>query len=122
MSEGQVPFDLTRRRKSSKRAADRPFWPWPRDCPSAMADTAVPQLEQPVGALGDRAIVRDEQDRHPATLPQALEQRYDLIAGLRVERPGRLVRQEQARVVRERARNGHALALAAGERRRIGAR
>ncbi len=50
----------------------------------------------------------------------AADQVEDLRAGVGVERAGRLVRQQQPRPVRERARDRDPLALAAGQRRRIG--
>ena len=43
-----------------------------------------------------------------------LEQIHDLHACLRIKRAGRFVRQQNVRVVHERARNGHTLHLAAG--------
>jgi hypothetical protein len=46
------------------------------------------------------------------------DQVEDAAAGVRVEAAGGLVRQKHRRVVGERARDGHALALAAGELRR----
>ena len=61
---------------------------------------------------GDVGFVRD-QDDGVAGLVQAGEQRHDLGAGLRVEVAGRLVGEQDRRVVHERARDGHALALAA---------
>jgi len=47
-----------------------------------------------------------------------LQERNDLIARLRVERAGRLVREQQAWIVRQRPRDRHPLALAAREGRR----
>ena len=46
---------------------------------------------------------------------QLIEQRHDLIAGLRVQVAGRLVGQDDRRPVDERARNGNALPLTAGK-------
>ena len=45
--------------------------------------------------------------------------RHDLDAGARVERAGRLVRQDELRIVDQRARDGHALLLSAGELARL---
>ena len=47
----------------------------------------------------------------------ALQQAKDLFAGLVVERAGRLVAQQQFRVFRKRAGNGHTLLFAAGKLR-----
>ena len=46
---------------------------------------------------------------------QRLEQPHDLLAGGAVEVAGRLVGQENARLVHQRPGDGHALPLAAGE-------
>ena len=48
-----------------------------------------------------------------------LQQRHDLQAGARVERAGRLVGEDQQRARDQRARDRHALLLAAGELRRL---
>ncbi len=48
---------------------------------------------------------------------ELLQQRHDLDAGARVERTGRLVGENQRRVVDERARDRHALLLAARQLR-----
>ena len=61
---------------------------------------------------GDVGLVRDEDDR-VAGLVEPLEQRHDFDAGLRVEVAGRLVGEQDRRVVDERARDRDALALAA---------
>jgi hypothetical protein len=63
-------------------------------------------------ACGDLGLVRDEDDG-VAGVVQPLEERHDLDAGLRVEVAGRLVGQQDRRVVDQRARDGDALALAA---------
>ena len=52
-------------------------------------------------------------------LVQLLEQLDDLVRGAAVERAGRLVGEEDVRVVDERARNRHALLLAAGKLGRL---
>ena len=44
---------------------------------------------------------------------------HDLVGGLRVEVAGRLVGQQDRRVVDQRARDRHALLLAAGELARV---
>jgi hypothetical protein len=64
---------------------------------------------------GRGLVVRHEQDRHPVLGAQLLEELEHLRAGRRIERSGRLVREEQARLVRERPRDRDPLALATGE-------
>ena len=61
---------------------------------------------------GHIRFVRDEHDRI-ARLMQSLEQRHDFNAGLRVEVAGRLVGQQDRRIVYERSGNRYALPLAA---------
>ena len=50
---------------------------------------------------------------------ELLQQRHDLEARRRIERAGRLVGEDQLRVVDQRARDGDALLLAAGELRGV---
>ena len=69
----------------------------------------------------DVVLVRDQHHVMPCAV-ELLQQRHDLEAGARVERAGRLVGEDQQRVVDQRARDRHALLLAAGELRRRGAR
>ena len=75
------------------------------------------------GAIGERGVVRDD-DQCRAVGVDAVEQRRDLLAGRLVELAGGLVGQQQPRPVGERARDRHALHLAARELRRpmVGAR
>ena len=63
--------------------------------------------------------MRDEDDGDAERFVQAFQQRENLLGRLRVERRGRLVAQQNARVVGEGARNGHALLLSAGKLRGI---
>src|ERR1051325_2444369 len=75
---------------------------------------AVAYVDDAVRAGGYVVLVRDEDDG-VAHLVQTLEERHDLVAGLGVERARRLVGEKNRRVVDERARDRHALALAARE-------
>jgi hypothetical protein len=69
-----------------------------------------------VGLLGDDAeVVRDEEQRHAAALPQRAEQLEDLRLDRHVERRRRLVGDQHARLARDRDRDHDALAHAAGE-------
>ena len=67
---------------------------------------------------GDVLVVRDEHDRHAAGAAKSLEQSEHLLAGGGVEGARRLVRQQQPRVVGERAGDRHALTLSSRENRR----
>ena len=72
-----------------------------------------------VGDGGQLRIVRHEHERRAAR-PVHLEQQVDDVAARRaVEVAGRLVGQQDRRVVRERPRDRHALLLAARELRRV---
>ena len=81
---------------------------------SPVDDHSVDDRDPALRARGDGGIVRDEDDGLAAG-GQLFEDADDVAAGLLVEVAGRLVGQDQRRVVDERAGDGHALALAAGE-------
>ena len=66
---------------------------------------------------GERVIVRDENDRRLRFAIERLEQLDDVRAGVAVEISRRLVGEQDARRVRECARDRDALLLAAGELR-----
>ena len=68
---------------------------------------------KPRGARAPRCRLRGDEDDGVAGLMKPLEQRHDLEAGLGLEVAGRLVGQQDRRVVHERARDGDALALSA---------
>src|SRR5579862_7654701 len=74
---------------------------------------AVPELHDARAVLGDVVLVRDEQDGDAALGVELLKNVHDLDAGARVEVPGRLVGQENGRVVDQRPRDGDALLLTA---------
>ena len=63
---------------------------------------------------GDVGLVGDENDG-VALLIETLEKRHDFFAGFGIEVPGRLVGQDDRRIVDQRAGNCDPLALAAGE-------
>ena len=64
---------------------------------------------------GHVRLVRHQHDRHAALAVEAPDGGHDLVRGLRVEIAGRLVGEQDGRVVDERACDGDALLLAAGE-------
>src|SRR5215218_8058543 len=83
--------------------------------PSALADDAVLDVQAPLGPLGDRGVVRHDDQRETAIAPQPLEQVHDLVAGLLVEVAGRLVGEQHVGLLHERAGDRHALLLPARE-------
>jgi hypothetical protein len=66
-------------------------------------------------AAGDRAVVGDEDQGEPALAPQPVEQGDDLVPGVLVEVPGRLVGEQHPRLLDQGAGDRDALLLAAGE-------
>src|SRR5215218_215692 len=79
---------------------------------------SVAQRQCPIGDPGSVWIVRDEHDRRSPLATNAHQQLEHLLATARVEIAGRLVRQHEPRLVRERPCDRDALALAAGQARR----
>ena len=76
---------------------------------------ALTQLQHPVGLLRERRIVGHDEQRRRARAGQRQQQRQHLARALLVEIAGGLVRQQQARLVHQRARDGDALLFASGE-------
>ena len=85
----------------------------------ALDDAAVAQRDRFVGQRRQLGIVRDEHERAAALAVDGHEQIDHLPAGGAVEIAGRLVGEQDRRIVRERARDRDALLLAARELRRI---
>src|SRR2546422_2369841 len=75
-------------------------------------DEAVAQSHDPRGARGDIGFVRDHHDGLTLRV-QVGEDLHDLLTRGRVEVAGRLVGEQDAGVVHQCSRDGHALALAA---------
>ena len=75
---------------------------------------AVAERDDPRAVLGDVVFVGDQHHGDAALDIQPLEQSHHLDAGPRVEVAGRLVGEQDRRVVDQRARDRHALLLAAG--------
>ena len=71
----------------------------------------------PTGASGKQRIVGHDDDGRAVGV-DAIEEIGDLLARRLVELAGRLVREQERRPVRERARNRDALHLATGQLRR----
>ena len=80
---------------------------------------AVHHADDVGDAADDAEIVGDEQHAHAEPGADFGQQRQDLGLHRDVERGGRLVRDQQIRLVGERHRDHDALALAAGQLMRI---
>src|SRR5919108_2420149 len=78
-------------------------------------DVAVAERHHARAVFGDVHLVRDEHDRDAALLVQPLKNAHHFDAGFRIEVPGRLVGEENRRVVHERACDRHTLLLPAGQ-------
>ena len=84
------------------------------DDPARVHDVRV------VGALGDHAeVVRDQDDRHPQPVLQAVDEVEDLGLDGDVQRGGRLVGDQQPGLVGQRHRDHDPLAQAAGQLVRV---
>ena len=84
--------------------------------------TVVQYGDMVAHALHHAHLVRDDDDRDAELFIDVADQLEDLARGLWVERARRLVAQQDLGVRRQRAGNGDALLLTAGELRRIGLR
>src|SRR5215211_2529652 len=76
-------------------------------------DHAVAHANYPVGATGDGGVVGNEDEGLTLFSVELYQQLHDLPGGLRVQRPGRLVRPHDGRMVYQRAGDRHPLLLAA---------
>ena len=78
-------------------------------------DDALPHRDDAlVHGIDDFPVVRDHDDRR-ALLIHPLEQLHDLPGIPRIEVSGRLIRQQNVRMIDQRSRERHSLLLAAGE-------
>src|SRR5438094_6990969 len=75
------------------------------------ADKTVAECDDARRVLGDVGLVRHERDADAALDVQLLKDAHHLDAGARVEVAGRLVGEQQRRVVHQRAGDGDALLL-----------
>src|ERR1019366_949032 len=88
-------------------------WPIGDDVDSLVrlnAAIAEPDLARAV--IRQSFPVRDDDQRDAAVTVQRREEFQDLDGGLRIEIPRRLISEDQARIVRQRPRDGDALPLA----------
>src|SRR5688572_6490164 len=82
--------------------------------PLVALHTPVADVDHAVGVLGDVPLVGDEDDG-VAVGVELLEHAHDLLAGGAVEVPGGLVGEQDGRAHDQGPRDGHPLALTAGE-------
>ena len=80
-------------------------------------DLAVAHMDDTVGALGNVGVVGHENDRIAALGRKPLQQVNDQLAGLGIERTGRLITQDDLRVLGKRSCDGNTLLLTAGHLR-----
>ena len=79
-------------------------------------DPAAVHHHDPLAQARDHAeVVGDQDDRHAELAPQRLQQLQDLRLHRDVERRGRLVGDQEVRLAKQRDRDHHPLAHAAGE-------
>ena len=86
---------------------------------AAPTDAAVAQDEPRIGHRRQLGVVRHEHERRAARRVDVAQQLHDVAAVGAVEVAGRLVGQHDRRIVGQRARERHALLLAARELRRV---
>ena len=102
------------------RAAGTPLQALPQRCLLSAAlfqfdDLAVDQRHPPVHPAGELHVVGRDQHRDLRRLHQLHQRLEHVIGGVRIEVSGRLVRQQHPRRIGDRARDGDALLLAAGQ-------
>ena len=79
------------------------------------AEDPIYYRQHPIRLLADLGVVGDDDQGHAAARAELGEEVEDPLRGGRVDSPGRLVGEQQAGLVGERARERDALALAARE-------
>lgn len=79
-----------------------------------LADDAVLDVDDLVGAVGNAALMRDHDDGHALFAVELGEQLHHFLGSLGIERARRLVRQEDLGIGDQGAGDGHALLLSAG--------
>src|SRR5262252_2920026 len=112
-----VPSSVRSRRRFCRRRQRREFFLGcaPPGHGAIGNRLSVTECHDSGAVLRDVDLVCDEYDGDSALAIQALENPHDFDAGFRVEVPGRLVGQQDRRVVDQRARDGDALLLSARE-------
>ena len=75
---------------------------------------AIAEADNALCVMRDIFFMRDDDDGFAFGV-EILEDGHDLLAGARIEVAGRLIAQDNYRIVDQRARDRYALLLAAGE-------
>ena len=80
------------------------------------ADAAVFHLRDTVGETEDAVVMGHDDDAALGRAGKIADKLHDVGAGILIERRGRLIADQQRRLMHEGARDRHALLLAARER------
>ena len=108
------PMCVRARRPPQSHAIRSPTF----SCAALFDDAAVEEVDRAVGVRGVARIVRDHADRRAAAV-QLAKQLHHRFAVRRIEVTRRFVGEEDERIAGDRAGDGDALLLTAGELRRI---
>ena len=78
--------------------------------------SSILHQDDPIGKTGGEfVIVRDHQNRQRVLIDHLAQQRKQFVRAGRIEISGGLIRQQDFGIVRQRARDRHALLFAAGK-------
>ena len=77
-------------------------------------DFSIPKIDIAIGIRGDIGFVSDDDGRNALLPIQVLKDGHDLDAGTGIEGAGRLVGEDDLRVIHQCAGDGNALLLTAG--------
>ncbi len=99
------------RRQPARSSVDRPHV---RGRVASVDHRAIPQLDDRMGDLEEHRIVRRDDSRYAFAFDDRPQELHDRPASGGVELAGRLVGQQQARMVDQRPGDGHPLLLPAG--------
>ena len=80
----------------------------------ATNDVSVFHFVYPITRFGNRRIVRHKKERLVSFVNQSLQQIEGALGILGIKISGGLIRQDHARIIRQRPRNRDSLLLAAG--------
>ncbi len=80
---------------------------------SRLGDRSVLNPHNAISEIQHARIMSDDHDRAPALVRQFLHHLHHVASGVRVERSRRLIRQNDRGIASQRARDSHALLLAA---------
>jgi len=87
-------------------------------CGSVLEYAAVSHADDALGRGGDLRAVGDDDEGQALLLTEVVEELEDLVLAPAIEITGRLVGQEDFRVIDQRPRDGDALLLPSGKLRR----